>query len=79
MKLEYIHDYKTLKKGMKIKWEDRMATLLTDAEYISTPHSGLFYADVEWEDGYKQNFMLCRVGYKQNFMLCRVGLQRVIE
>jgi len=62
--------YSDWKKGMKVVLASPMGmakrgVLLTDPEYIVTSYSGLYYADIQWEDGsISRNFMICRVSLK---------------
>lgn len=44
-------NWNEVKKGEKIIFNNRKGVLLSDPKYISTPSSGLHYADVQWEDG----------------------------
>jgi len=60
-----VRDYSKMKKGDKIQYRGRVGTLLTNACYIVHPLSGLFYADILWDDGSKsKDFMLCLIGLK---------------
>jgi len=53
-------DYRRMRKGDRIKLGEREGTLLTKPEYRTTPTSGLFYADVQWDDGTEEkNMMIC--------------------
>jgi len=56
-------NYKNIKKGDKFKFKDREGIFLTKPEYRTDISSGLFYADVEFEDGQIiKNFMICLFG-----------------
>ena len=53
-------NYKTLRAGAPFTLQGKKGVLVTDPEYLTTRMSGLYYADVKWEDGQVQrNFMIC--------------------
>lgn len=55
--------YKEMKKGDKIRFRGKTGTLLTTPEYKVDRRSGLFYADVIWNNRRKQKgMMICRRG-----------------
>jgi len=54
-------NYSKLKKGDKFTLRDSTGVLVTNPEYICDDHSGLYYADVEWDNGkIQKTFMICR-------------------
>lgn len=56
-------DYSRMRKGDEIKLRGLTGRLLTTPKYVTTRRSGLFYADVLWEDGTQQkNLMICLKG-----------------
>ena len=63
-------NYSDWKKGMKVVLTVPMGmakrgVLLTDSKYITTSYSGLYYADIQWEDGHiSRNYMICRHSLK---------------
>ena len=62
-------DYKKLKKGDSFMLGRRQGILLIDPEYLTTRLSGLFYADVEWDNGLIQRkFMICRTNIVWDFI-----------
>ncbi len=53
-------DYSKLKKGDRIQIGNRKATLLTKPVFLTTPTSGLYYANVLFDDGeLKPKMMIC--------------------
>jgi hypothetical protein len=55
-------NYADLKKGDCFTMISKRGILLSDPEYRIDHRSGLYYADVEWNDGTTQkNFMICRM------------------
>jgi len=62
-------DYRKLKKGDSFRLGHRRGILLIDPEYLTTRRSGLFYADVEWDNGLiQQKFMICRTNIVWDFI-----------
>lgn len=59
-------NYQDWNKGDRVVLNDsRYGTLLTKPVYIAKSSSGLFYADIEWDDGeISRGFMVCLLGLK---------------
>jgi len=57
--------YEEMKKGDKINFLGKEGTLTSTPKYVTTRTSGLFYADVKWDDGTEtKDMMICRKGLK---------------
>ena len=53
------------KKGDKIIYRTATGTIITEPEYITSPSSGLWYADVKWDTGFTDHLCLNYIGIKK--------------